>query len=702
MFPHRFGRRFPHSFVPALAFLVAAATFGPPAHAQPQPLTWNGNTSVNFDGWSGNIAGVAFGQGRFVVAAWDGGIANRAGIAYSTDLVNWTPATLPAGIPPTQFGQEFFPRSAAYGNGMFIVGAFGQPVANTQKILTSSDGGVTWTRRDVKLGDVWGLAYLNGTWFAVGNTGNNTSNLATSPDGITWTLRATGSADDLYGVAYGNNIYVAVGAGSQAVTSTDGVTWTRRTVPDAGANLRDIVFANGRFVACAYGGIIYTSTDGLAWTKIDTGTGSNARLESIAYGGGRFVAAGNNTSVSSADGLTWITDSTNLRLVMDLAYGNGVFALGASFGTVYRSGTPTVAGPVITAQPQSRSAVAGGSVTFAVAASGSGNTYQWRKDGVNIAGATAATLTLTNLTDANVGSYSVVIANSDGTVTSNIATLTLVNASAAGRLINLSVLTSIASAGDSFTLGYVVGGDGTSGAKSLVVRAAGPSLGALGVPGTLDDPKMELFAGSTKTGENDNWGGSTELTAALASVGAFAYTGPTSRDSAATASITTRDNSVKVTAANGTSTGAVIAEVYDATPGGSFTAATPRLLNVSVIKNIGTKLTAGFVIGGQTAKTVLIRAVGPGLSAVGVTSGTAADPQLVLFGANATRLGENNDWGGTAQLSAAFTAVGAFNIPGGSRDAALVSMLAPGTYTVEVSPATGATGLALIEIYEVP
>ena len=62
------------------------------------------------------------------------------------------------------------------------------------------------------------------------------------------------------------------------------------------------------------------------------------------------------------------------------------------------------------------------------------------------------------------------------------------------------------------------GGVGTTGQKPLVIRAAGPSLTQLGVVGVLADPKLELFAGATKTGENDNWGGSPELTAALAAV----------------------------------------------------------------------------------------------------------------------------------------------------------------------------------------
>jgi hypothetical protein len=277
--------------------------------------------------------------------------------------------------------------------------------------------------------------------------------------------------------------------------------------------------------------------------------------------------------------------------------------------------------------------------------------------------------------------------------------------------VNLSILTSINGAGDNFTMGYVVGGAGTTGTKPLVIRAAGPSLGTvIGVPGTLADPKIELFgANSVKTGENNDWGGSAPLADAMAAVGAFAYSGATSKDAAQVLDIPATNgapsnNSVKVTA-NDNGSGTVIAEVYDATPNDSFTGLTPRLINVSVLKPFGASgFTIGFVIRGPTAKTVLVRAIGPGLANVGVTSGFVADPQLTLFNAaTQAAIDTNNNWGGTATLSTAFKSVGAFDIPTASTDAALLKTLEPGNYTVEVKPVTGtATGLGLVEVYEVP
>ncbi|MCX6951166.1 MAG: hypothetical protein NTV51_03130, partial [Verrucomicrobia bacterium] len=268
------------------------------------------------------------------------------------------------------------------------------------------------------------------------------------------------------------------------------------------------------------------------------------------------------------------------------------------------------------------------------------------------------------------------------------------------RLINLSVLTEIAAAGDSFTLGYVVGGPPVPAAKPLVIRAAGPSLGALGVTGTLADPKLETFAAATSNGGNDDWGGAASLTAAFLAVGAFPYASPASKDAAVAISPASRDNSVAVSSANN-GTGAVIAEVYDATPPDRFTPATPRLLNVSVRKHLGSGLTAGFVVGGTGAKTILIRAVGPGLAAFGV-GGTVVDPQLTLF-AGSTKIGENDDWGGTPALTAAFTSVGAFALPSAtSKDAALLVSLPPGQYSVLATGAANTSGVALVEVYEVP
>jgi hypothetical protein len=150
-------------------------------------------------------------------------------------------------------------------------------------------------------------------------------------------------------------------------------------------------------------------------------------------------------------------------------------------------------------------------------------------------------------------------------------------------------------------------------------------------------------------------------------------------------------------------TGRVIAEFYDATPITTFRATTPRLINVSVRKQIdaGGSLTAGFVIGGSTAKTVLVRAIGPGLAVFGVP-GLMADPRLELFNSSSVRIAANDNWGGDPQLTAAGARVGAFALADArGADAMLLLTLVPGNYSAEVRGANGG-GTALVEVYEVP
>ena len=360
--------------------------------------------------------------------------------------------------------------------------------------------------------------------------------------------------------------------------------------------------------------------------------------------------------------------------------------------------------PVILTQPTPRAAVVGQSASFTVAAQNV-DTYQWRKNGAPITGnpsATTATLSLANLSLADGATYDVVVTNIAGSVTSLPAALQ-VAAAAPSRLANLSVLTSLDSASDVLTIGTVVGGAGTTGEKVLLLRAVGPSLAQLNVPGVLDDPKLEFFRNPTLVGTNDNWGSSQagELVAAATAVGAFPMIATASKDAALLSSGVVRaDHSVRVASASGAS-GAVIAEIYDATPSDTFNASTPRLVNLSVLKRIDSGLTAGFVIVGSSAKTVLIRAIGPSLAQFNVES-PAADPRLELFNDRQVSLATNDNWGGVLALVSAFGQVGAFPLEPTSRDAALVQTLEPGAYTVQIGATPGAGGTGLIEIYEVP
>jgi len=253
-------------------------------------------------------------------------------------------------------------------------------------------------------------------------------------------------------------------------------------------------------------------------------------------------------------------------------------------------------------------------------------------------------------------------------------------------LANVSLRTSL-NAAQSVIVGLAVSG----GVKDVLIRAAGPALGQLGVAGAMADPRLELFFGATRVGENDDWPGA--LAPTVAAAGAFAF-GAGSRDAALRQTL----GGAYTVQVRGRAAGTVLVEAYDVGRGSAA-----RLVNLSSRQRVGTGgdvLIAGFFVAGTGTQRVLVRAVGPGLAGFGVP-GVLADPRLEVFDADGMRRAENDNW--EAGLAVTFAQVAAFPLTAGSRDAAVVVTLSAGSgYTAHVAGIGGGTGEALVEIYELP
>lgn len=136
-------------------------------------------------------------------------------------------------------------------------------------------------------------------------------------------------------------------------------------------------------------------------------------------------------------------------------------------------------------------------------------------------------------------------------------------------------------------------------------------------------------------------------------------------------------------------------------PPGDFLRSTgdARLTNLSsrvAVGGVAGTPAPGFVLAGDAEKTLLLRAVGPALTNFGVAN-ALADPRLRLL-ENNTTLATNDDW--LPAHAATMTAAGAFQLPTGSRDAALVATLRPGAYTAPIAGADATPGIALLELYD--
>ena len=263
-----------------------------------------------------------------------------------------------------------------------------------------------------------------------------------------------------------------------------------------------------------------------------------------------------------------------------------------------------------------------------------------------------------------------------------------------GRLVNLSVRNTTRTGEGALIAGFVLGG---SQSKDLVVRGIGPSLANFGVTDAVSGTTLQLYGSAdsnTPLATNQGW---TATTGDGSTVGAFGLSAG-SADSVLRPTLLPGAFTARVTPSQTDASGTALLEIYDA----ALAQIDPPIINLSARTAVadGGDVIAGFVIGGTTPRSVLIRAVGPGLASFGV-AGPLADPNLTLF-SGSTTVFANDDWAGSPLLTALAKSAGAFPLESTNADAVLTATLLPGAYTARVTAPAGDSGVVLIEVYLLP
>jgi len=638
-------------------------------------LTVNAVGVTTLAGWPGS-SGSADGTGKAARFALPGGVrTDPSGNIYLADSSNYAIRKVtPAGVVTT------------------VAGTPGKKGTADGPAATAQFAGVGGVAVD-SLGNIF-----------VADSGNYTIRKIT-PEGIVSTFAGlagtrgdgdgTGSAARLYdpqnlAIDSANNIYVPDGAGNVVRMITPGAVVTTLAgsgtagsadgtgtaaefndptgiAADMFGNVYVADYGNNTIRQIAPGGVVTTLAGSPLASGSADGNGSSATFNGPAgvgvdSSGNIYVADQLNSTVrkvsptgfvstvaglagdgNSADGLS---SSALFDSPGDVAIdSSGIVYVADSLNSTLRRIIPgSDAAPFFTAQPASVTVNLSSKAILSFGIEGTAPfSYQWYLNGSPIPGATGPFYVVALAQQSDAGSYTVTVSNMDGFATSQAATLAV-----------------------SLPTGYP---DITAGPQGSVLPSGGTVNLSVTVTGAGPFTFQWLYNGAPISGATAN-----TYTASLP--GSY---------------------SVAVTNATATSISSA-----------AFVSAGSRLVNLSSRAQVltgGAIAIAGFVIEGPAGvpKQVLIRGVGPGLSAFGVT-GVLAKPSLALYNAGTGSVIDSNTvWGTGAnavQIAAVTAQLGSFALQSGSADSALLENLTPGPYSVQLSGAGSTTGVGLVEVYE--
>lgn len=260
---------------------------------------------------------------------------------------------------------------------------------------------------------------------------------------------------------------------------------------------------------------------------------------------------------------------------------------------------------------------------------------------------------------------------------------------------NISTRGFVGTGDQQMIVGFVI--NGGSGTRRLLITSRGPSLANEGLSGVLADPFVTVFRSSdgTALASNDDW----QQDASAAELSASGFAPTSSKESALTVVVGPGLYTVNLTGV-GSGTGIGLLSVTDLGP---VAAGDAELINVSTRGFVGTgdqQLIAGIVLEGTGERGFVSTAQGPELDTAGV-SGTLADPVLSLVNLNNGNSQEdgNDDWRThpLANQTQSIDLAPQFNL-----ESALLTRLAAGSYTANMTGFRSSTGVGLVGVILLP
>ena len=253
--------------------------------------------------------------------------------------------------------------------------------------------------------------------------------------------------------------------------------------------------------------------------------------------------------------------------------------------------------------------------------------------------------------------------------------------------------------------GFIVQGPQT---KRVIIRAIGPELAQYGVPNPLLNPTLELHDGrGALIAFNNNWAttiiGGIITHNQVRDIMDSGHAPTDGRESAIIADLPPGNYTAIVRGVD-FMTGVALVEVYVLTPD-----------TASILANISTRsfvqtsdnvMIGGFIVEGIHPKRVIIRAIGPELTAPPFNiPNPLANPTLELHDHTGVLIGSNDNWqqtiiGGIITTSQVHDITNSGYAPSDPRESAIIAELPPGNYTAIVRGVNNTTGVALVEVYD--